>query len=36
MSHVITEMSFGAHFPYMAEPLDSSMEVTKDRTSTPH
>ncbi|WFC97955.1 hypothetical protein MYAM1_000675 [Malassezia yamatoensis] len=30
MSHVITELSFGVHFPYMAEPLDSSLELTKN------
>lgn len=35
MSHVITELSFGTYFPWMAEPLDSSTEITDDSTS-PH
>ncbi len=34
LSHVITEFSFGPHFPEMVQPLDNSFEVTHDRTST--
>lgn len=33
MSHIIHEFSFGDYFPAIAEPLDSSMEMTDDRTS---
>ncbi|KAF9006770.1 DUF1692-domain-containing protein [Hymenopellis radicata] len=30
LSHVITEFSFGPHFPEMVQPLDNSFEVTHD------
>jgi len=30
LSHVITEFSFGKHFPEITEPLDNSFEVTHD------
>ena len=33
MSHVITEFSFGKHFPEMTQPLDNSFEVTQDSAS---
>jgi hypothetical protein len=32
LSHVITEFSFGPHFPDITQPLDNSFEVTHDRT----
>lgn len=32
MSHVITEFSFGPHFPGIVQPLDNSFEITHDRT----
>lgn len=31
MSHVITEFSFGPHFPDIVQPLDNSFEITHDR-----
>ncbi len=31
LSHVISEFSFGPHFPDMTQPLDYSFEVTHDR-----
>ncbi|KAN0133418.1 DUF1692 domain containing protein [Lactarius tabidus] len=31
MSHVITEFSFGQHFPEITQPLDNSFEVTHDK-----
>lgn len=31
LSHVISEFSFGPHFPEMTQPLDNSLEVTHDR-----
>src|SRR6266403_2098802 len=31
LSHVITEFSFGKHFPEITQPLDNSFEVTHDR-----
>lgn len=30
LSHVITEFSFGKHFPEITQPLDNSFEVTHD------
>jgi hypothetical protein len=33
MSHVITEFSFGQHFPEITQPLDNSFEVTHDSAS---
>ncbi|KAH9981895.1 endoplasmic reticulum vesicle transporter-domain-containing protein [Russula compacta] len=30
LSHVITEFSFGKHFPEISQPLDNSFEVTHD------
>ena len=33
MSHVLTEFSFGKHFPEMTQPLDNSFEVTQDSAS---
>ena len=33
MSHVITEVSFGKHFPEMTQPLDNSFEVTHGSAS---
>ena len=33
MSHVITEFSFGKHFPEMNQPIDNSSEVTHDSAS---
>ena len=33
MSHVITEFSFGKHFPEITQPLDNSFEVTHDSAS---
>lgn len=32
LSHVITEFSFGPYFPEIAQPLDYSFEIAKDRT----
>ncbi|KAF8260059.1 endoplasmic reticulum vesicle transporter-domain-containing protein [Lactarius quietus] len=31
MSHVITEFSFGKHFPEITQPLDNSFEVTHNK-----
>ena len=31
LSHVITEFSFGKHFPEITQPLDNSFEITHDR-----
>jgi hypothetical protein len=36
LSHVITEFSFGKHFPEITQPLDNSFEVTHDRMSFIH
>jgi len=33
LSHVITEFSFGKHFPEITQPLDNSFEITQDRMS---
>jgi hypothetical protein len=33
LSHVITEFSFGKHFPEITQPLDNSFEVTHDGVS---
>ena len=33
MSYVITEFSFGKHFPEMNQPIDNSSEVTHDSAS---
>ncbi len=33
LSHVITEFSFGKHFPEITQPLDNSFEVTHDGAS---
>lgn len=30
LSHVITEFSFGKHFPEITQPLDNSFEITHD------
>lgn len=30
LSHIIHELSFGPYFPEIAQPLDSSMEITQD------
>ena len=30
LSHTIDEFSFGQHFPYIAQPLDKSVELTED------
>lgn len=31
LSHIITEFSFGPHFPEIVQPLDDSFEVTDKR-----
>ena len=31
LSHVISEFSFGPHFPDIVQPLDYTFEVTHDR-----
>jgi hypothetical protein len=31
LSHVIHEFSFGPYFPEIAQPLDSSVEVSNER-----
>ena len=31
VSHVISEFSFGPHFPDIVQPLDYTFEVTHDR-----
>ncbi|KAI0259108.1 endoplasmic reticulum vesicle transporter-domain-containing protein [Gloeopeniophorella convolvens] len=31
LSHVITEFSFGKHFPEITQPLDNSFEITHDQ-----
>ena len=31
LSHIITEFSFGPHFPDIVQPLDYSFEVTQQR-----
>jgi hypothetical protein len=36
LSHVITEFSFGKHFPEITQPLDNSFEVTHDSMSFIH
>ena len=36
LSHVITEFSFGKHFPEITQPLDNSFEVTHDGKSFIH
>jgi hypothetical protein len=33
LSHVITEFSFGPYFPDIAQPLDYSFEIAKERKS---
>jgi len=33
LSHVITEFSFGPYFPDIAQPLDYSFEIAKERRS---
>jgi hypothetical protein len=35
LSHVITEFSFGKHFPEITQPLDNSFEIAQDSTSSP-
>lgn len=35
LSHVITEFSFGPYFPDIAQPLDYSFELAKERKSSP-
>jgi hypothetical protein len=35
LSHVITEFSFGPYFPEIAQPLDYSFEIAKERTFFP-
>ncbi|KAH0832889.1 endoplasmic reticulum vesicle transporter-domain-containing protein [Lanmaoa asiatica] len=35
LSHVITEFSFGPYFPDIAQPLDYSFEVAKERKYSP-
>jgi len=30
LSHIITEFSFGKHFPEITQPLDNSFEITHD------
>lgn len=34
LSHVVHEFSFGPYFPAIAQPLDSSVEVTNERECT--
>jgi hypothetical protein len=34
LSHVITEFSFGPYFPDIAQPLDYSFELAKERAFT--
>ena len=36
LSHVISEFSFGPHFPDMTQPLDYTFEVTKERKHSRH
>jgi len=31
LSHIITEFSFGPHFPDIVQPLDYSFEITEQR-----
>jgi endoplasmic reticulum-Golgi intermediate compartment protein 2 len=33
LSHVITEFSFGKHFPEITQPLDNSVEIARDSAS---
>ena len=35
LSHVISEFSFGPHFPDIVQPLDNLFEVTHDRELRP-
>ena len=36
LSHVITDFSFGPHFPEMSQPLKNTFELTRERKLVPY